>query len=180
MWRGDDPFSPRNPGLTYFGSQTPVDLGIIVTFANPRVLWLLLLLPLVGGWRGWWVREGRGLHYSDIGPAGPSQHPGRCAYKGFPMFSDWGPWHWVLSPWHGSRKTDSRRSTPFSLEERVSKSSNHGLGAPSGRHGRRTAVGTLTRTQAERLLRALEGQERQLLQELQMRSAKQETVEKDW
>lgn len=39
---------------------------------------------------------------------------------------------------------------------------------------------TLSRAQAERLLQALEGQERQLLRQLQTRSATSETVEKDW
>lgn len=39
---------------------------------------------------------------------------------------------------------------------------------------------TLSRAQAERLLQALEGQERRLLRELQTRSATQESVEKDW
>jgi len=43
-----------------------------------------------------------------------------------------------------------------------------------------TPVDTLSRAQAERLLRALEGQERQLLRRLQTRSADRRSVEKDW
>lgn len=39
---------------------------------------------------------------------------------------------------------------------------------------------TLSREQAERLLRALEGQERKLLRELRTRSANPRSVEKDW
>ena len=39
---------------------------------------------------------------------------------------------------------------------------------------------TLSRDQAERLLRALEGQERQLLRELRTRSTTPRSVEKDW
>ena len=41
-------------------------------------------------------------------------------------------------------------------------------------------VDTLSRVQAERLLRALEGQERRLLQQLRPRSTEQRRVEKDW
>lgn len=41
-------------------------------------------------------------------------------------------------------------------------------------------VDTLSRAQAERFLRALEGQERRLLRQLRPRSAKQQRVEKDW
>lgn len=47
-----------------------------------------------------------------------------------------------------------------------------------GRGGR--PVDTLSRAQAERFLRALEGQERRLLRQLRPRSAKQQRVEKDW
>lgn len=53
-------------------------------------------------------------------------------------------------------------------------------GARPGLHGAGSPVDTLSRLQAERLLRALEGQERQLLQQLQIRSAEPQTVEKDW
>lgn len=49
-----------------------------------------------------------------------------------------------------------------------------------GRRGRGQPVDSLSREQAERLLRALEGQERQLLRRLQSRSSKRRTVEKDW
>jgi hypothetical protein len=41
-------------------------------------------------------------------------------------------------------------------------------------------VDTLSRAQAERLLRALEGQERRLLRQLGPQSTKRKTVEKDW
>ena len=47
-----------------------------------------------------------------------------------------------------------------------------------GRGGR--PVDTLSRAQAERFLRALEGQERRLLRQLRPRSTKQQRVEKDW
>jgi hypothetical protein len=50
--------------------------------------------------------------------------------------------------------------------------------ARPGEGGRRP--GTLSRAQAERLLRALEGQERRLLRQLRPRSTKRRTVEKDW
>lgn len=40
-----------------------------MTFVNPRLLWLLVLVPLVGAW-AWWRREEEGgLRYSDVGPA---------------------------------------------------------------------------------------------------------------
>lgn len=47
-----------------------------------------------------------------------------------------------------------------------------------GRGGR--PVDTLSREQAERLLQALEGQERRLLRQIRRRSAAHRTVEKDW
>lgn len=47
-----------------------------------------------------------------------------------------------------------------------------------GRGGMSTTP--LSRAQAERLLRALEGQERQLLRQLRRRSSTSQTVEKDW
>lgn len=50
--------------------------------------------------------------------------------------------------------------------------------ALQGRGGR--PVDTLSRAQAERLLRALEGQERRLLQQLRPRPTEQRRVEKDW
>jgi hypothetical protein len=46
-----------------------------------------------------------------------------------------------------------------------------------GRGGHATA---LSRDQAERLLHALEGQERQLLRQLRLRSSSRQKVEKDW
>ncbi len=48
------------------------------------------------------------------------------------------------------------------------------------RRGEGSPTDTLSREQAERLLQALEGQERRLLRELQTRSATQTSVEKDW
>jgi hypothetical protein len=51
---------------------------------------------------------------------------------------------------------------------------------PSRRRGRGAPADTLSRAQAERLLRALEGQERQLLRRLRTRSADNRPVEKDW
>lgn len=39
-----------------------------MTFANPHLLWLLGLVPLVGGWAWWRVRREGGLRYSDVGP----------------------------------------------------------------------------------------------------------------
>lgn len=45
---------------------------------------------------------------------------------------------------------------------------------------RGTPVDTLSRVQAERLLRALEGEERRVLRQLQVRSVERPVVEKDW
>lgn len=39
-----------------------------MTFANPSLLWLLLLVPLVGVWTWWRARREGGLLYSDVGP----------------------------------------------------------------------------------------------------------------
>jgi hypothetical protein len=57
-----------------------------------------------------------------------------------------------------------------------------GSAADGGSQGReqRAARGRLTRAQAERILRALQGQEKQLLREVQKRSGQAEPVEKDW
>lgn len=52
---------------------------------------------------------------------------------------------------------------------------NDGRGEPSERPGER-----LSREQAERILQALEGQEKQLLREVQEREARPRRVEKDW
>jgi hypothetical protein len=50
-----------------------------------------------------------------------------------------------------------------------------------GRQGSQTSRGeSLSRAQAERILRALQGQEQQLLREVQNRSARSQPVEKDW
>lgn len=51
-----------------------------------------------------------------------------------------------------------------------------------GQRGGANPGGTtsLSRTQAERLLQALEGQEKKLLREVQARSSESRTVEKDW
>jgi hypothetical protein len=53
-------------------------------------------------------------------------------------------------------------------------------GEAQRRPGRGRPVDTLSRAQAERLLRALEGQERRLLRRIQVRSATPQRVEKDW
>jgi hypothetical protein len=57
-----------------------------------------------------------------------------------------------------------------------------GSAAAGGSQGReqRAARGRLTRAQAERILHALQGQEKQLLREVQKRSGQAESVEKDW
>jgi Ca-activated chloride channel family protein len=39
-----------------------------VTFADPHLLWLLLVVPLVGVWAWWRGRGEGGLRYSDVGP----------------------------------------------------------------------------------------------------------------
>jgi hypothetical protein len=52
---------------------------------------------------------------------------------------------------------------------------NESLGTPSGESTER-----LSREQAERILQALEGQEKQLLREVQKREARPRRVEKDW
>lgn len=46
-----------------------------MTFAHPDILWLLLLVPLMGGWMWWRSRSEAGLQYSDVETAksvGPS------------------------------------------------------------------------------------------------------------
>ncbi len=40
-----------------------------MTFANPNVLWLLVLVPAVGAWLWWRARNRTGLQYSDVRPA---------------------------------------------------------------------------------------------------------------
>lgn len=39
-----------------------------MTFANPHFLWLLVLVPMVGGWTWWRFRNEKGLRYSDVEP----------------------------------------------------------------------------------------------------------------
>ena len=39
-----------------------------MSFVNPQVLWLLLVVPAVGGWTWWRRRRAQGLRYSDVGP----------------------------------------------------------------------------------------------------------------
>lgn len=53
-------------------------------------------------------------------------------------------------------------------------------GEQAGSPGRPASNGPLSRAQAERILQALQGQEKQLLREVQKRSARPTPVEKDW
>jgi hypothetical protein len=53
-------------------------------------------------------------------------------------------------------------------------------GGQAGSPGRPASNGPLSRAQAERILQALQGQEKQLLREVQKRSARPTPVEKDW
>ncbi len=84
----------------------------------------------------------------------------------------------------GSRPgSDAQRADPSGRQRRGAGSGRRPPDAqPSsarrGRGGR--PVDTLSRAQAERFLRALEGQERRLLRQLRPRSTKQQRVEKDW
>ncbi len=55
-----------------------------MTFANPHVLWLLLVVPLLGAWR-WWRWQGtRGLRYSDVSPARAVPASWRVRLRGLP------------------------------------------------------------------------------------------------
>ena len=55
-----------------------------MTFANPHVLWLLLVVPLLGAWR-WWRWQGtRGLRYSDVGLARAVPPSWRVRLRGLP------------------------------------------------------------------------------------------------
>jgi Mg-chelatase subunit ChlI len=78
----------------------------------------------------------------------------------------------------GDRDSPSKQSGPRASEQRPSDRAGRADTMRRGRGGR--PVDTLSRAQAERLLRALEGQERRLLRRLQTRSSKRRTVEKDW
>jgi Ca-activated chloride channel family protein len=55
-----------------------------VTFANPSVLWLLLLVPALGAWRWWRARGAEGLRYSDVGPAAGVPASWRVRLQGLP------------------------------------------------------------------------------------------------
>ena len=84
----------------------------------------------------------------------------------------------------GAKQSGSPESP--SSEQTGPPSSTSPSGDGSGRAGARRAgpggrpVDTLSRAQAERLLRALEGQERRLLRRLRPQSTKRRSVEKDW
>ena len=55
-----------------------------MTFANPYVLWLLLVVPLLGAWR-WWRWQGtRGLRYSDVSLARAVPASWRVRLRGLP------------------------------------------------------------------------------------------------
>lgn len=77
-------------------------------------------------------------------------------------------------------RTSSRRPEPSSPSERSSEAA-----GDRNTDGQNTGPGSegtsaLSRAQAERLLQALEGQEKRLLRELQARSSEKQKVEKDW
>ena len=55
-----------------------------MTFANPSVLWLLLLVPALGAWRWWRARGAEGLRYSDVGPAAGVPASWRVRLQGLP------------------------------------------------------------------------------------------------
>lgn len=71
----------------------------------------------------------------------------------------------------GQGGTRSSRARPPGSEQGDPLSGSRGAGRP---------VDTLSRMQAERLLRALESQERRLLRQIQIRSTESRTVENDW
>jgi len=55
-----------------------------VTFANPSVLWLLVLVPIGGAWL-WWRRHGQtGLQYSDVQPAYAASTTWRARLRDLP------------------------------------------------------------------------------------------------
>lgn len=85
----DDPPIVTNPGSERSisrGSSThsEIDVSLVVTFVNPHVLWLLLLIPLAGAWRWWWAQGEAGLHYSDVGPARHASASWRVRLQGMP------------------------------------------------------------------------------------------------
>lgn len=55
-----------------------------MTFANPHLLWLLLLVPLVGAWTWWRARRPDGLRYSDVGLATGAPASWRVRLQGLP------------------------------------------------------------------------------------------------
>jgi Ca-activated chloride channel family protein len=55
-----------------------------VTFANPHLLWLLLLVPLVGAWTWWRARRPDGLRYSDVGLTTGAPASWRVRLQGLP------------------------------------------------------------------------------------------------
>jgi hypothetical protein len=101
------------------------------------------------------------------GEQGPPQgDPGRPGDQGEPQQpGDDG------DPRSGS--PDPRETPPRDVPPRDVPPGATGRGGEDGR-------GTLSRAQAERILEALEGQEKQLLREVQKRDARPRRVEKDW
>lgn len=89
-----------------------------------------------------------------------------------------------------SRQGGSRSADPSSSERQQNANAQSSSGgqpadrpasADTLRRGQGGHAGTpLSEAQAERLLRALEGQERQLLRQLRLRSSSRQKVEKDW
>ena len=55
-----------------------------MTFANPTLLWLLLLVPAVGAWTWWRARRPDGLRYSDVGLATGAPASWRVRLQGLP------------------------------------------------------------------------------------------------
>ena len=85
----------------------------------------------------------------------------------------------------GSRSADSgaenRQQNANAQSSSGGQPADRSARADTLRRGQGGHVGTpLSRAQAERLLRALEGQERELLRQLRMRSSSRQKVEKDW
>jgi hypothetical protein len=80
----------------------------------------------------------------------------------------------------GPRDQSAAESSQPGPQSSAGASSGGGRDAPPRPRDGGPPVDTLSRAQAERLLRALEGQERRLLRRLQTRSADRRSVEKDW